>query len=194
MPRRAAGSVGREEMTLTTLTTRDVPIQVIVAAFDSRRGARFALERLKEMAEGRLVIGVCHAAVLRRGEDDRLRITQTSDLRTGKSGAIGAFVGGVAGLLAGPIGWAALGGAWIGAMAYRLRDAGFPAERLRQIGGSLTPGTSALIVEVERTWVGRVERLLAEVGGDVTYRGAADRRASVAVGVSGGSHSETAVR
>ena len=181
-------------MTLTTLRTRDIPIQVIVAAFDSGRGAMYALERLKEAAEDRLLIGVCHAAVLRRGEDDRLRITQTSDLRTGKSGAIGAFVGGVAGMLAGPIGWAALGGAWIGAMAYRLREAGFPAERLRQIGGSLTPDTSALIVEVERTWVGRVERLLAEVGGEVSYRGAADHRANVPVAASRSGQSEAVVR
>lgn len=151
-------------------TTADVPIQVIVAAFNNRRGARYALERLKEMAEDRMVMGVCNAAVLRRGDDDRLRITHASDLRTGKSGAIGAFVGGVAGLLAGPIGWAALGGARIGAMAFRLRDAGFPAERLRRIGGSLTPGRSALIVEVEGMWVARVERLLAEVGADVVTK------------------------
>lgn len=132
---------------------QDVPGHVIVAAFNDKRGAGQALDMLKELARDHLVIGVGNAAVLRRDEDDILRITQISDLRTGGSAAIGGFVGRVAGLLAGPIGWAALGGASIGAMAFRLCDAGFPEKRLRQIGGSLTPGTSALIAEVEPTWI-----------------------------------------
>lgn len=145
-----------------------VPIQVIVAAFNTEEGASQALAKLKELAAtDKELFGIRNAAVLRRDDDNKLRIKETHDMRTGKGALIGGVVGGVVGLLAGPVGWAALGGAAIGGLATRLRDSGFSDERLRQIGESLTPGTSALIAEVEHRWVAQVERRLAEEGANV---------------------------
>lgn len=59
----------------------------------------------------------------------------------------GALVGGVIGLIAGPLG--VLAGSSIGALASQLRDSGFPNDQLRQLGSSLAPGHSALVVEID---------------------------------------------
>ena len=67
-------------------------------------------------------------------------------------------------MLTGPIGWVTVGGAAVGALAARLRDSGFPDDRLREIGEGLTPGTSALIALVEHRWVTKVQEQLRAAG------------------------------
>ncbi len=75
--------------------------------------------------------------------------------------------GAVVGVLAGPVGWAALGGAVIGGLAAKLHDGGFKDERLKKLGEGLGPGNSAIVAVVEHTWVRDVEKQMAEAGADV---------------------------
>src|SRR5260221_14378896 len=100
----------------------DVPVQVIVAAFNDLNGASQALTSLKEAKKERL-IEIEDAAVLTKDSDGKIRIKETAAMRAGKGATIGAIAGGLVGLLAGPVGWAALGGGVIG------RRAGQPPER-----------------------------------------------------------------
>jgi uncharacterized membrane protein len=144
-----------------------VPVQVVVAGFNREDGGSQALGRLKAMAKEKGLVGIANAAVLSRDQSGELHVQETHDMRTGKGAAIGGTVGAVAGLLVGPVGWAALGGAAIGGLAAKLRDSGFPDERLREIGQALTPGTSALIAVVEHQWVAEAEKQLTEQGADV---------------------------
>jgi len=44
-------------------------------------------------------------------------------------------------------------------VAAKLRDSGFPQERLKAIGDGLKPGTSAIVAVVEHTWVAEVQKL-----------------------------------
>ena len=87
----------------------------------------------------------------------------------GKGVGIGVVVGGAIGLLAGPVGLAAGSalGAAVGGLTAKLYDGGFKDERLRQIGTSLQPGTSAIIAVIEHRWVAEIERELAEQGAEV---------------------------
>src|SRR6266567_4017494 len=119
----------------------DVPVQVIVAAFNDEHGAEKALQALKEARKEKL-IGIQDAAILRRDAGGKLHIKETADMRGGK----GAVIGGV---------------------AAKLRDSGFPDERLKMLGKALTPGTSAIIAVIEHRWVAEYEQALAEYGADV---------------------------
>lgn len=149
------------------MSNNDVPVQVIVAAFQNEKGAEDALQKLKE-AEKEQVIDIDNTAVLRRDEDGKLHVTEARDMSGGKGAAIGGVAGAVAGLLAGPLVLAAGAGALIGGLAAKLRDSGFRDDRLKQLGEALTPGTSALVAVIEHTWVRDVEKLLADYGADVT--------------------------
>jgi uncharacterized membrane protein len=146
--------------------TTDVPIQIIVAAFGTEDAAGAALKRLQQAQHERL-IHIDDAAVLRKDADGKLHLHETGDLSGAKGAAIGGVTGAVVGLLAGPVGWAAGLGALIGGLGAKLRDSGFPDDRLRRIGEGLTPGSSAVVAVVEHTWVDTVVRELQQEGADI---------------------------
>ena len=145
---------------------KDVPVQVIVAAFDDEHGAEKALQELKEARKEKL-IGIQDAAILWRDAGGKLHIKETTDMRGGKGAVIGGVIGAVAGVLAGPLVLATAAGALIGGLAAKLRDSGFPDERLKMLGKALTPGTSAIIAVIEHRWVAEYEQALAEYGANV---------------------------
>jgi uncharacterized membrane protein len=134
----------------------EAPLEAIVAAFPNEQGASRALEELRSVDKD--LIGIKEGAVLVRTADDKLEIKESHHM--GKGAVIGGVAGAVVGLVTGPIGWVTVGGAAVGALAARLRDSGFPDAKLKEIGESLTPGTSALVAIVEHRWVQEVEERL----------------------------------
>ena len=121
-------------------------VGLLVAAYVHERGADNALDQLKKAKKAKQFY-YDDAAVIRRSAEGKVHIKETGDMSTGKGAGIGALVGGVVGLLAGPVGWAALGGAGIGAIAAH-KDAGFDKDTLEEIGSALPSGTSALAVTI----------------------------------------------
>jgi uncharacterized membrane protein len=145
----------------------EVPIQIVVAAFQDENGADNALKQLRA-AQSEGLIKIDDAAVLRRDADDKLHIMETADMGGGKGATIGGVTGAVLGVLGGPAVWAAAGvGALVGGLAAKLHDTGFPNERLEQVGQALRPGTSAIVAVMEHTWVRKVEQELAQQGADI---------------------------
>jgi uncharacterized membrane protein len=160
----------------------DVPVEIIVAAFQDPNGASAALAELKQ-AKKQGLIKIEDAAVLVKDADGKLRIKETADMGGGKGAVIGGVVGGVIGLLAGPVGWVALGGAVIGGLVAKMHDGGFSDARLKQIGESLKPGSSAIIAVIDHTWVAEVERQMQKAGADtVTASLSADIAKQLAAG------------
>jgi uncharacterized membrane protein len=160
----------------------DVPVQVVVAAFQEERSADQALYELKQ-AKWAGLIGIQNAAVLRRDQKNKLHIKETGDWGGGKGAAAGAVLGGFVGLLAGPVGWLGLTGAVIGGLAAKLRDSGFSDARLKKLGEALQPGTSAIVAVIEHKWVDELEKQMQEAGADVmTERVSADIAAQLEAG------------
>src|SRR5713226_5410794 len=102
----------------------EAPVQVCVAAFPDEEGASRMLEQLRHTNKD--LVQVEQAAVLVRNGEGQLEIKESH--HAGRGAVIGGLTGAVVGLIAGPVGWVAVGGAAIGALAARLRDAGFPEE------------------------------------------------------------------
>jgi uncharacterized membrane protein len=151
----------------------DAPIQLIVAAFSSESGADQALKALKEAKKEHL-IKIDNAAVLRKGDDGKLKLSETGDM-TGTRGAVyGGVIGAVVGVIAGPVGWVAVGGATIGGLVAKLRDSGFKDDRLKKLGEGLTPNSSAIVAVIEHTWVTDLEKALQELGADVVTEAVSD--------------------
>lgn len=141
-----------------------VPVELIVAAFQDENGADAALQKLKEAKKENL-IAIQNAAVIRRDKNDKLHISETADWGGGKGAAVGAIVGGAIGLIFPPsILVSGAIGAGIGGLAAKLRDSGFPDGELKEIGAGLKPGTSAIVAVVELTYVAEIQRQLAAEG------------------------------
>ena len=147
--------------------SEDVPVQVVVAAFQEEKGADEVLKELKA-AKWAGLIGIQNAAVLRRDQKNKLHIKELKDWRGGKGAAFGGALGAVVGVLAGP-GALAVGaaGALIGGLAAKLRDSGFSDARLRAVGKSLQPGTSAIVAVIEHRWVAELEKEMEKAEADI---------------------------
>ncbi len=91
---------------------------------------------------GALPDKVGNTAVLVVKPDGTPKFTESKDWGAGR----GALLGGAIGIIGGPLGIIAGGG--IGAMAAKLRDSGFKNDQLEQLGKSLGPGNSAVVVEI----------------------------------------------
>jgi uncharacterized membrane protein len=145
----------------------DVPVEVVLAAFNDEKGAENALRALMQSRKYQMVV-VHNAAVLWKDDSGKLHFKETADMRGGKGAKIGGVVGGVVGLIFPPaiLASAAVGAA-VGGLSARLHDAGFPDDRLRQVGERLKPNTSGLIAVIEQVWVERVEDQLRGYGADV---------------------------
>ncbi len=143
------------------------PVEVIVAAFNDEDGAERALQSLKE-AKSEHLIGINDCAILKKDGDGKLHIDETADVSGTKGMAIGGVAGGAIGLIAGPalIVPAAIG-ALVGGLATKMRSSGFDDRRLKGIGESLKPGSSAILAVVEHKWVLEVEKDLANEGADM---------------------------
>jgi uncharacterized membrane protein len=137
------------------------PVQLIVAAFNSPDRAGEVMAELKEgKKEG--LIGIIDAAVVVKDADGKLKVTDAKR-RSTRGFVTGGVVGGLVGLLAGPVGWVALGGGAIGALVGKMRGAPLKAD-MQDIGSALTPNSSAIVAVIEHTWVTELEEALAAEG------------------------------
>jgi uncharacterized membrane protein len=144
----------------------EMPVDILVASFANETGASDAFHDLDE-ARKQGALEFDDAAVLAKDSNEKLRISETADAGFGRGAMIGGVAGAAIGVLAGPIGWATLGGAAIGGLATKLHDGGFPDEKLRRFGEEMSPGASALIAIVERESSEQVQHALEGKGARV---------------------------
>lgn len=144
----------------------EVPVQVIVAAFSNTAEAGQMLADLKQGRKDGL-IGIIDAAVVVKDENGKLKIKDTKRRSRSRRGLItGGVVGGLLGLLAGPVALAALGGGALGMLAGRLST--HPAKvTMQSLGDALPPNSSAIVAVIEHTWVAKVEDAMMEAGATV---------------------------
>lgn len=163
----------------------DVPVQLIVAAFNDEDAAKAAWKTLRN-AKWSGIISIDNMARIRRDEKNKIHIKEQGDPGGGKGAAFGAVIGGVIGSIAGPLGAVVVGGAAgavVGGITTKVMDSGIPDDRLKEIGEALKPGTSAIVAVIEHKWVAELEAELEDEATDVFVHGlAADISEQLAAG------------
>jgi uncharacterized membrane protein len=99
-----------------------------------------------------------NSAVLYVKPDGKAKFVESKDWGAGR----GALLGGAIGILGGPIGIVA--GGTVGALASKLRDSGFKNDQLEQLGKSLGPNNSAVVVEIAADGIDTAKQLLEPLG------------------------------
>jgi uncharacterized membrane protein len=128
--------------------------RILAASFSSTDGGT----RGAGAVAGAFPDRVGNTAVLVVREDGQVKFVESKDWGAGR----GALVGGVIGILGGPLGMIAGGG--IGALAAKLRDSGFKNDQLEALGKSMTPGSSATVLEIASDTVDTAKQLLSALG------------------------------
>lgn len=130
-------------------------VELILKVFPSPLQAASVLEIVRAMEKERR-LRLVDLATLEHDRQGKMKITETREVKAGKGALLGAFVGGLLGLFGGPAG--ALVGAAAGATAAGIAaqkiDFGFSDKFLKEINQALKPGSSAILILVEETWVG----------------------------------------
>lgn len=125
--------------------------ELILMIFQDDLSAAKALEDLKAREEDG-ILRIFNAAVLSKDEDGRTVLHEDQDLSPGMGSVFGALVGGLIGLLAGPGGVivGAAAGAATGGLVAGGTDLGFEDKFLKDVKTALKPGSSVLLLLIER--------------------------------------------
>ena len=143
------------------------PVQLLIAAFQDESGADASLAVLKEAKKEKLV-NIKDAAVLRKDTGGKLHVNEIGDMTGTRGGVVGGVVGAGLGILTGGAALALMGvGAVAGGLAAKLRDSGFNDDRLKRLGQSLKPGSSAIVAVIEHTWIAEAQAELEKAGAEV---------------------------
>ena len=128
--------------------------QILAATFASPDGG----SRGAGAVGGAFPDKIGNTAVLHVKPDGTPKFVESKDWGAGR----GALLGGVIGIIGGPVGILAGGG--IGALAAKLRDSGFKNDQLEQLGKSLGPNSSAVVLELAGDAVSTAEQVLKALG------------------------------
>ncbi|MBD2178619.1 DUF1269 domain-containing protein [Pseudanabaena sp. FACHB-1998] len=138
---------------------------LIAVGFDDEFTAEAVMLELRKLQQEHL-IDLEDAAIAIRNKEGKVRIKQTQELT-----AAGALSGGFWGLLFGFIffnpllGWAV--GAVAGGLSGAFTDIGIDDNFIREIGNTITPGTSAIFVLVRKATSDKVLEDLSKFKGKV---------------------------
>jgi hypothetical protein len=127
---------------------------IIAASFSTPEGG----SRAGGAIAGAFPDKVGNTAVLHVKPDGKPKFIESKDWGAGR----GALLGGAIGIIGGPLGIVA--GGSIGALASKLRDSGFKNDQLEQLGKSLSPNGSAVVLEIAPDVVPTAEQLLKTLG------------------------------
>jgi uncharacterized membrane protein len=146
-------------------------VELVIATFEqSETQAVKTLNRVVELAEeGSLVLE--DAAAIVRTEDGEFEVTDVKDVAPKKGAVYGAVTGALVGLLGGPVGAVAgaIAGAAAGGGITKLTDLGVSDKMIHDVEKGLQPGSSALVVYAQLSWVDKAVSLLEKAGGTVSH-------------------------
>lgn len=133
-----------------------------IIVFKAASGARLYFDNLQALQNEGLTI--LDAALLSKDSLGKVSIDETQDLDAGQGSLFGAVSGALVGFLGGPLGalFGMAAGAAIGGTAAESMDTGVPDAAVNVIRDKLSPGSSALLLVVEREWGSRLKALIPE--------------------------------
>ena len=132
----------------------DANRKVLAASFSTPDGG----SRAAGAIGGSMPDKVGNTAVLHVRPDGKAKFVESKDWGAGR----GALLGGVIGIIGGPVG--ILAGGTVGALVSKLRDSGFKNDQLEELGKSLGPNSSAVVVEIAADGVDTAKELLEPLG------------------------------
>ncbi len=143
--------------------------KMIVSVFDDEQTAYSGAKALRELhSEGS--ISVYAAAIVSRDADGVVSVKDDAD--EGPLGtALGMLTGAIIGVIGGPAGVAVgtAAGGLFGA-SFDLLNMGVGIDFVNEVGSKLAPGKTAVVAEIEESWVTPLDTKMAELGAEVIRR------------------------
>lgn len=158
------------------VTRDDVSPDVLAIDFDDELKAREALLAATRLGKRRSV-EMTDAAIVTKTPTGKTRIMQTRDISPSQGATMGAWWGGLFGLLAaGMVGWLAgiVFGAVLGGLWARSRDIGISDSWMKSFGDRLLPGHAAAFFQMPHVYATHLIRELRRFDGSLLHNSLRD--------------------
>jgi len=145
-------------------------LELVVWVFEGKDLAQQSYQQVKALCTQK-AMDLLNATVIEKSLKGDIRIHEVKKVPSKRRVALGIALGGLAGLLVGPVALVAgvVAGRAVGKKSARKIEVGFSEEKLRKLNESLVPGGSALILLVEHRWFSTLQVELADNGGQLIH-------------------------
>ena len=150
-------------------------LELMVWTYNGKDGARNAYEQVGDLCS-KYAIELLNATVLEKDEEGETHIREEKKIRSKRRITLGLALGGLAGLVVGPVALlaGAIGGAVAGKRSAKKVEVGFSEAKLRRLNESLPRGGSALFLLVEHRWFNTLQAEMAYTSGQLIHERLAD--------------------
>ena len=150
-------------------------LELMVWTFNEKDAAQRAFEKVQELCK-QYELDVLNTTVMEKNTKGEIQIHEDKKIPSKRRVALGIALGGLAGLVIGPLAFAAgaIAGAVAGKKSAKKIEVGFSEEKLRKLNESLVPGGSALLLIVEHRWFNTLQLEMADSGGQLIYERLSD--------------------
>jgi uncharacterized membrane protein len=150
-------------------------LELMVWTYEGKDEAQKALDLVHELSE-KYTIELLNTTVLEKNEKGEIQIQEHKKAPTKRRVAIGIALGGLAGLVIGPVALVAgaIAGAVAGKKSEKKVEVGFSQEKLRTLNDCLAPSGSALVLLIEHRWFHTLQVEMADFGGQLIHERLAD--------------------
>jgi uncharacterized membrane protein/uncharacterized protein YrrD len=150
-------------------------LELMVWVFTGMDLAQDTFQKVKKISK-QFAIEVLNASIIVKNMKSDIKIHEVKKVPTKKRTTLGIALGGLAGLVIGPVALVAgaVAGAAAGKRSAKKIEVGFSQEKLHTLNESLVPGGSALVLLVEHRWFHTLQLELAENGGQLIHERLSD--------------------
>jgi uncharacterized membrane protein/sporulation protein YlmC with PRC-barrel domain len=150
-------------------------LELMVWVFEGKDLAEHTYQKVKQLCK-QYAMEVLSATIIEKDQKGEAHLQEVKKVPTKRKVTLGIALGGLAGLMIGPV--ALVAGAIAGAAAGKKSagkiEVGFSKDKLEKLNECLVPGGSALVLLVEHRWFNTLQLGLAESGGQLIYERLAD--------------------
>ena len=150
-------------------------LELMVWVYEGKDLAQHTYQKVKELCK-QYAMEVLNATIIEKDQNGNAHLQEIKKVPTKRKVTLGIALGGLAGLMIGPV--ALVAGAIAGASAGKKSagkiEVGFSKDKLQKLNECLVPGGSALVLLVEHRWFNTLQLGLADSGGQLIYERLAD--------------------
>jgi uncharacterized membrane protein len=175
IPREAVEKLPSLPLNRTWKEVYATELELMVWTYEGRDQAQKALDHVHELSE-KYAMELLNTTVLEKDEKGDTHIQEHKKAPTKRRVAIGIALGGLAGLVIGPVALVAgaIAGAVVGKKSEKKVEVGFSQEKLRKLNECLAPGGSALVLLIEHRWFSTLQVEMTDFGGQLIHERLAD--------------------
>ena len=150
-------------------------LELMVWTFEGKDLANQAFDKVQTLSK-QYALEVLSATVIEKDAHGEIHVHEEKKVPSRRKVTLGIALGGLAGLVVGPVALVAgaIAGAAAGKKSAKKVEVGFSKDKLDKLNASLVPGGSGLVLLAEHQWFDTLQRELASMGGQMIHERLAD--------------------